>query len=179
MRQWQHGAAARDALRVIPKRASVAANTPLIPLLAQRRALVRFPSITRYVDDTGTEQPVDWVAVDLDLIERYGAAFRSDWRQLRSSRRWLEQHRNRYAVQALNDGFAVLQRQARSIPGWRNSWIACCSATLGSPQAQDMTKTMPPTSELAGGSRRVLPRNRMIGQKAPFSRRSPRSADPW
>ena len=42
---------------------------------------------------TGTEQPVDWVAVDLDLIERYGVAFRSDWRQLRNSRRWLEQHR--------------------------------------------------------------------------------------
>jgi len=78
---------------------------------------VRFPSITRYLDDTGIEQPVDWVAVDLDLIERYGVAFRSDWRQLRSSRRWLEQHRDLYVVQALNDGVAVLQRQGPIHPG--------------------------------------------------------------
>ena len=116
VRQWQHGTSARAAFRVIPNQASVAANTPLIPLLAQRRALVRFPSVTSFVDDSGTEQPVDWVAVDLDLIERYGVAFRSDWRQLRSSRRWLEQHRNLYAVQAINDGVVVLQRQGSIHP---------------------------------------------------------------
>ena len=106
----------RDALRVIPNRASVAANTPLIPLLAQRRAVVRFLHHAlcgrhgnRATRGLGRRGP--------DLIERYGVAFRSDWRQLRSSRRWLEQHRNMYVVQALNDGVAVLQRQGPIHPG--------------------------------------------------------------
>ena len=36
--QWRHGQAARDVLAVIPADASVAANTPLVPLLAWRRA---------------------------------------------------------------------------------------------------------------------------------------------
>ena len=45
-RQWRHGEAARAALDVIPDEGSVAANTSLVPLLAQRRVLVRFPFLS-------------------------------------------------------------------------------------------------------------------------------------
>lgn len=109
-RQWSHGAAARTALSVIPADGSVAANTPLVPLLAQRQALVRFPFSTAYLDRQGEAQAVEWVAVDLDLLERYSLAFRGDWKQLRKSRRWFEQHRDSHSVQALHDGVVVLQR---------------------------------------------------------------------
>ena len=109
-RQWSHGAAARTALSVIPADGSVAANTPLVPLLAQRQALVRFPFSTAYLDRQGDAQAVEWVAVDLDLLERYSVAFRGDWKQLRKSRRWFEQHRDSHSVQALHDGVVVLQR---------------------------------------------------------------------
>ena len=109
-RQWSHGAAARTALSVIPADGSVAANTPLVPLLAQRQALVRFPFSTAYLDRQGEAQAVEWVAVDLDLLERYSVAFRGDWKQLRKSRRWFEQHRDSHSVQALHDGVVVLQR---------------------------------------------------------------------
>ena len=109
-RQWRHGQAARGALAVIPSEGSVAANTSLVPLLAQRQALVRFPFSTGYIDRNGQAQDVDWIAVDLDLLERYGIAFRGDWRQLRKSRRWIQKHRQTHSVQALSDGVLVMKR---------------------------------------------------------------------
>ena len=109
--QWSHGAAARRALAVIPPQASVAANTSLVPLLARREVLVRFPFNTDYLDRKGRPQSVDWVAVDLDLLERYGRAFAGDWRQLRNSKRWIEEHRQAYRVQSLEDGVVVLQKE--------------------------------------------------------------------
>ena len=108
--QWSHGAAARRALAVIPPQASVAANTPLVPLLARRELLVRFPVNTGYLDRKGQTQSVDWVAVDLELLEHYGRAFAGDWRQLRKSKRWIEKHRQVYRVQSLEDGVVVLQK---------------------------------------------------------------------
>ena len=115
-RQWDHGQSAREALNVIPPTASVSANTPLVPLLAQREVLVRFPYDDAYLDRAGQAAGVDWVAVDLEMLERYGVAFRSDWRQLRKSRRWLTDHRDRYAVRALEDGVVVLQRSGDKFP---------------------------------------------------------------
>ena len=109
--QWSHGAAARRALAVIPPQASVAANTPLVPLLARRELLVRFPVNTGYLDRKGQTQSVDWVAVDLELLEHYGRAFAGDWRQLRKSKRWIEKHRQAYRVQSLADGVVVLQKE--------------------------------------------------------------------
>ena len=85
MTQWLHGVEARQALKVIPATASVAANTPLVPLLAQRQAIVRFPYDTKYLDQNRKAQSVEWVAVDLSLLERYGVAFRRDWRQLKKA----------------------------------------------------------------------------------------------
>ena len=73
--------------------------------------LVRFPDDTGYLDRNRQPQTVDWVAVDLDLLERYGLVFRGDWRKLRNSRRWIVEHRQDYSIQALEDGVAVLQRK--------------------------------------------------------------------
>ena len=53
-------------------------------------------------------QEVDWVAVDLDFLER-SVAFRRDWKQLRK-RRWLQEHRSSHSVQAFDDGILVMQR---------------------------------------------------------------------
>ena len=108
--QWGHGQAARQALKVIPAKASVAANTPLIPLLARRPVVVRFPFSTDFQDREGAIKPVDWIAVDLDFLSRYGVAFRGDWKQLRNSKRWIENNRDTYNVQALNDGVVVMKR---------------------------------------------------------------------
>ena len=78
---------------MIPSQASVAANSPLVPLLARRSVVVRIPFNTSYLDRNGRPQDVDSVAVDLDLLVRYGAAFPGDWRQLLNSRAWIAEHR--------------------------------------------------------------------------------------
>ena len=101
---------------MIPADASVSANTPLVPLLAQRNVLVRFPYSSAYLNREGQAESVNWVAVDLEMLERYGVAFRSDWRQLRQSRRWLLEHRDSYAARALNDGVVVLERSQDTTP---------------------------------------------------------------
>ena len=115
-KQWAHGLEAREALKVIPATASVAANTPLVPLLAQRRTIVRFPYDTEYLDQTRQKQSVEWVAVDLSLLERYGMAFRRDWRQLKKSLAWLEANHQTYTPQAIRDGVVVLRRQGPHHP---------------------------------------------------------------
>ncbi len=142
--QWSHGQAARRVLAVIPDDASASANTPLVPLLARREVLVRFPFSSSYLDRAGDERPVDWIAVDLNLLERYSAAFRGDWRQLKKSRRWLEDHREGYAVKALEDGVLALERNGLRDPKLE----ARLDDVLAQPlprDPRDQTKTMPPT----------------------------------
>ena len=143
-RQWAHGQAAREVLAVIPNDASVAANTPLVPLLARRQVLLRFPFSTSYLDRQGDERPVAWIAVDLDLLERYGAAFRGDWRQLKKSRRWIQEHRDSYTVQALRDGVVALERNGRRNPQLEERLDAVLARPLPD-DPQKLSKTMPPT----------------------------------
>ena len=52
----------RKALSLIPPTASVSADTPLLPWLAQREVAIRFPNSVRYLDREGKIQEVDWVA---------------------------------------------------------------------------------------------------------------------
>ncbi|WP_413441368.1 DUF2079 domain-containing protein [Synechococcus sp. MIT S1220] len=129
--QWQHGHAARSVLGVIPADATVSANTHLVPLLARREVLVRFPFDTTYLDRQGVRQPVTWIAVDLDMLRRYGAAFGGDWKQLRNSQNWLNEERSLYAVQAFKDGVVALERA-----GARNPTL---EATLD----QELAKPLP------------------------------------
>ena len=49
------------SLALIPSEASVAADTPLVPLLAEREAVIRFPRHVHYRDRQGRVQTVDWV----------------------------------------------------------------------------------------------------------------------
>ena len=131
--QWNHGKAARQALRVIPADASVAANTPLIPLLARRSVVVRFPFSTTYQERAGTIKAVDWIAVDLDFLNRYGVAFQGDWKQLRNSKRWIENNRDDYKVRALNDGVVVMERTINREAGLNPKLENALNQLLASP----------------------------------------------
>ena len=131
--QWDHGKAARQALQVIPAEASVAANTPLIPLLARRSVVVRFPFSTNYQDRGGSIKAVDWIAVDLDFLNRYSVAFQGDWKQLRNSKRWLENNRDDYKVRALNDGVVVMERNSNREAGFNLTLENGLNQLLASP----------------------------------------------
>ena len=108
--QWTHGAKARNALESIPPDGSVSANTNLIPWLADRRILVRFPHGIEYQDTNNQVKPVDWVAVDLKTMAHFAEAFPNDRKRLRKSLRWLKNNSSIYKVQAIEDGVVVLKK---------------------------------------------------------------------
>jgi hypothetical protein len=110
--QWRHGATARAVLRQIPAGASLAASTPLVPQLAERPVLVRFPRSIEYLDRQGRRQRVEWIAADLAWMRRYAPAFRRERGELEDSREVFGQLRGEYGVRAFADGVVLLQRNA-------------------------------------------------------------------
>jgi ribosomal protein S17E len=109
IQQWRHGQDARQVLRLIPNDASVSANTPLVPLIARREVAVRYPESLHYLDRDKNKRAVDWIAIDLNWLERYSVAFRSDWRELRRIKQELPDQMSDYRVQTIKNGIAVLQ----------------------------------------------------------------------
>lgn len=130
-RQWSHGASARELVSQIPEGASVAANTPLIPHLAQRPVLIRFPNGVIYRDRRGGNRVVDWIAVDLDWLRRYGVAFSSDRRALQSSLEALASLPEDYGVRAFDDGVVLLQRNQPDVEPARRQLQELISSIRG------------------------------------------------
>ncbi|MEY3545031.1 MAG: hypothetical protein RLZZ247_1188 [Cyanobacteriota bacterium] len=117
LRQWQHAQQAHAALGLIPREASVAASNQLIPHLAARAVLVRFPDHTAYQTRSGEAQPVEWIAVDLNQQQRYAPAFPQEQKALKRSLRLLKTlPLEGYRVQAVNDGVVILQRHGPAVP---------------------------------------------------------------
>jgi uncharacterized membrane protein len=110
--QWQHGQQALSAISLIPAGASVAANTPLVPHLAAREAIIRFPDNLHYKDRQGQILPVEWIAVDTDYQQRYGSAFPAEQKSLRKTTRMLRELQADYGVQTVQDGVVVLHRSS-------------------------------------------------------------------
>ena len=140
-RQWQHAQRAHAAIGLIPPGASVAANTPLVPHLASREVILRFPDDLAYLDREGHRQPVEWIAVDLDYQQRYASAFPREGKALRKTMRLLHEGLSDYSVRAVADGVVILERGGRSDP----SAAKALKAVLG-----HAPKTMPPTRRSTG-----------------------------
>lgn len=119
--QWRHAAQARQALRIIPPQASVAATTHLVPSLAQRQVIVRFPYALQYKDRLEQIQPVDWVAADLGRLQRFAPAFEEDQDVLELARERLGTMGSTYGIQELRDGVVILKRGEDDRPGTREA----------------------------------------------------------
>ena len=61
--QLQRGYQSRALTRSIPKEASVSAETQLIPMLAERRVLLRYPFNYRYTDEQGQAHDAEWIVL--------------------------------------------------------------------------------------------------------------------
>ena len=107
-------AEAAGAVALIPSQASVAADTPLLPLLAQREAVVRFPKHTSYRDRQGVAQSVDWVVAFPGYYTPLAPVFKRERKQQRSIRRELSEliRSGRYRLVRCQGGTVVLQRAA-------------------------------------------------------------------
>lgn len=110
----QRRAAARNAVASIPPDASVAADTPLLPLLAQREVVIRFPHHTRYRDRDGAQQDVDWVVAFPGYYSPLAPVFDLEHNRQRSIRRALNEltDSGRYLLVECRSGTVVLKRQA-------------------------------------------------------------------
>ena len=104
--------AAMAAVALVPAQASVAADTPLLPLLAQREAVIRFPKHTRYRDRQGLVQPVDWVVAFPGYYSPLAPVFKRERKQQRSIVRELTdlQQSGRYRLVHCQAGAVVLRR---------------------------------------------------------------------
>ena len=111
LQQWRHGRLARQVLAVIPPEASVAANTPLIPVLSHRQVLVRLPAWHQWQDSEGQLHNVDWVAIDTaQASERAKVFARDQRRQLQLELQLRDLQRQGYRQVASSDGVVVLRR---------------------------------------------------------------------
>ena len=112
MEQLRHGNKALDLIQRIPKGSRVAATTGLIPHLADREVLIRFPYHYQFQDKDGHPHFVDWVAVDMHnqkLFQTYSKQRRGLLGNLRELDDLLNQG---YGVMAFDDDVVLLQRNA-------------------------------------------------------------------
>ena len=106
---------ALEAVALVPPDVSVSADTPLLPLLARREALIRFPRYTSYRDRAGQEQAVDWVAAFPGYYQPLAKTFKRERKQQRSIRRKLKDltESGGYRLVYCHRGAVVLKRSVR------------------------------------------------------------------
>ena len=124
-------AAALNAVALIPEQASVTADTPLLPLLAQREVAIRFPKHIRYRDRDGESQTVDWVVAFPGFYSPLAPVFDLERNRQRSIRRELKKltETGEFQLVQCRSGTVVLKRQtaAERSDGNRTSAVRNCS----------------------------------------------------
>lgn len=116
LEQLSHGQRALRLIRTIPSESSVAATTGLIPHLANREVLIRFPYNIHYQDQNGQQFPVEWVVADLHK-QRLFQTFSKQRKGLERNLLQLNDLINQdYGVIAFNDDVVLLQRQTTGDP---------------------------------------------------------------
>ena len=105
-------AAGLKALSLIPPKASVSADTPLLPRLAQREVAIRFPNGVQYLDREGQAQEVDWVAAFPDYYSPLVPLFKRETQQQQGIFNELERlvSEGRYERVFCEDGVVILRR---------------------------------------------------------------------
>ena len=115
LEQWEHGQIGRDLIKVIPDEATVAANNPLIPHLAGREVLIRYPRI-KYKDREGDTKFVEWIALDFYHHQRVAFAFEKRRRELEELIQKVKSLEGLYSIQAVNDGIIIFSLGGESNP---------------------------------------------------------------
>jgi len=105
--------AALNAIALIPADASVAADTPLLPLLAKREAVIRFPRHVQYHDRNGRVQPVNWVVALPGYYTPLASVFKGSRNKQQAIQRELTNLKasGDYRLLHCQGGAVVLQRQ--------------------------------------------------------------------
>lgn len=124
-RQWEHVGEMRPLLEKIPRDASVAATTYIIPHLSSRRAILRFPKY-ELRDDRGEVVEMDYIIADLWKLQQYGVAFKSDRRRLEKISALIDKLYGwgRYGIVDFRDGVILMEKgaetKAEALAAWRD-----------------------------------------------------------
>ncbi|WP_413429965.1 DUF2079 domain-containing protein [Synechococcus sp. Cu2B8-bc1011] len=111
LEQLNHGRSALRLINTIPNGSSVAATTGLIPHLANREVLIRFPYNIHYQDQSGQQFPVDWVVADLHNQRMFQTFIKQRKGLERNLRQLNDLIGQDYGVFAFDDDVVLLQRQ--------------------------------------------------------------------
>ena len=116
-------AVGHKALSLIPSTASVSADTPLLPWLAQREVVIRFPNGVRYFDREGQIQEVDWVAAFPGYYSPLVPLFKRETEQQRGILNELEglTAEGRYERVFCEGGVVILRRVLGKVQGQNSS----------------------------------------------------------
>ena len=111
--------AARLAVAQVPSSASISADTPLLPLLAEREQVIRFPKHWQFRDRDGVEQAVDYVLAFPGYYTSMAPVFKRERKQQESIRDRLSQliSRGDYQLIHCQGGAVVLRRVQGTTPG--------------------------------------------------------------
>ena len=105
-------AALSEAVALIPEQASVSADTAVLPWLAQREIVIRFPMSTQYLDRAGEPQSVDWVVAFPGYYTPLAPVFKLE----RNLQRWIGRKLSKlvatgdYQLMHCHEGAVVLKR---------------------------------------------------------------------
>ena len=110
--------AARAAVAQVPSDASVSADTPLLPLLAQREQLIRFPKHLTFRDRSGDEREVDYVVAFPGYYTPMAPVFKRERKQQASIRDRIRRltDRGEYSLIHCQGGAVVLRRVVGTVP---------------------------------------------------------------
>ncbi|WP_236066152.1 MULTISPECIES: DUF2079 domain-containing protein [Prochlorococcus] len=114
----QRAATARHAVGLVPDNASVAADTPLLPLLAEREVALRFPKHIEYYNRRDQIESVQWVLAFPGYYRSLMPLFRQETSRWRSINKALQElmEEGRYGVVSCADGLVVLRNSVDSSP---------------------------------------------------------------
>ncbi len=114
----QRAATARHAVGLVPDNASVAADTPLLPLLAEREVALRFPKHIEYYNRQDQIEQVQWVLAFPGYYRSLMPLFREETSRWRSINKALQEliEEGRYGVVSCADGLVVLRNGVDSSP---------------------------------------------------------------
>jgi len=105
---WRRGLATQNLLNSIPKYTSIAAETQLVPQLAQRRILLRFPEHYEYLNTNGTVQKVDLIISQPRYNAAYAPAFQRE-------KEWVQKSTNRLESLAKEKDYGILECSQEAI----------------------------------------------------------------
>ena len=122
--------AALAAVALVPNNVSVSADTPLLPLLAEREELIRFPNHVQYRDRAGESHLVDWVVAFPGYYEPLAPVFKLERERQHRIRTKLSEliESGSYRLVHCQRGVVVLQHQELGTTSAQKATVGKASA---------------------------------------------------